>query len=264
MAEQRRPEERLKDAATRERIKREVIGKANRAGFTDLSFAVVARYERDPSLNGKSITEITAAVRKKGGIEEEAEQAMEMLAGGGAQMVLHKMSDEDVNHILSRPYTMIASDGGIVDLAANSIPHPRSFGNNARMLAEYVRQQKVVTLEEAIRKMTTLPAATFRLLDRGLLRPGMAADIVVFNEQTVSDRATFREPKRHATGFEYVIVNGQVEIEKGTHTGKRAGQFCGAEGRLNARQTRSFKDDMEIFKQTFRTDPSGEESRQHL
>jgi N-acyl-D-amino-acid deacylase len=220
--------QRLGDSVTRERVRREVIAKANRAGFTDLSFAVVSRYGPDASFNGKSISEITSLVRKKSGIDEEAQQAMDMLAAGGAQMVLHKMSDDDVNRILGRPYTMIASDGSIVDLKSASVPHPRSFGNNARVLGEYVRQRKVLTLEEAVRKMTSLPAQTFRLLDRGLLRPGMAADIVIFNPETVGDRATFREPKQHASGFEYVIVNGEVEIDKGTQTGTRSGRFIRA------------------------------------
>lgn len=222
--------ERLDDPATRQRIRRDVIAKANRGGFTDLSFAVVARYGPDASFNGKSMSEITSLVRKKSGIEEQAEQAMDMLAAGGAQMVLHKMSDEDVDRILGRPYTMIASDGSIVDLQSASVPHPRSFGNNARVLGEYVRQRKVLTLEDAVRKMTSLPAQTFRLLDRGLLRPGMAADVVIFNPETVADRSTFREPKQHAVGFEYVIVNGGVEIEKGTQTNTRSGRFLRRRG----------------------------------
>ena len=93
------------------------------------------------------------------------------------------------------------------------------------MLGEYVRNRKLVGMEEAIRKMTSLPAQTFRLWDRGLLRPGMAADVVILDEKTVTDRATFQQPKQYPTGIEFVLVNGQVVIEKGKHLGVRPGQI---------------------------------------
>src|SRR5262249_6553105 len=154
----------------------------------------------------------------------QAEQAIDILLAGGAQMVLHKMSDQDVERIFKQPFTMIASDAGVIDTESASIPHPRGFGNNARVLGVYVREKRLVGLEEAIRKMSSLPAQTFNLWDRGLLRPGMAADIVIFDEKTVADRATFEQPKQYAAGVEYVIVHGQIVIEKRTHTGARPGR----------------------------------------
>ncbi|MGE0130281.1 MAG: amidohydrolase family protein [Blastocatellales bacterium] len=216
--------ERLQDAATRERVKRELIAKAARDGFKDLSFAFVANHRADQSFNGKNIAEITKMVKRKSDANSQAEQAIDILLAGGAQMVLHKMSDQDVERIFKQPFTMVASDAGVIDVASASIPHPRGFGNNARVLGVYVREKRLVGLEEAIRKMSSLPAQTFNLWDRGLLRPGMAADIVIFDEKTVADRATFEQPKRYAAGFDYVIVNGQIVIEKGSHNGAKSGK----------------------------------------
>jgi N-acyl-D-amino-acid deacylase len=225
--------ERLQDKPTRERVKREMIAKAAQDGFKDFSFAYVASFQTDPSFNGKNIAEITQAVRQKSDADAQAEQALEILQAGGAQMVLRKMSEQDVERIFRQPFTMIASDSGVHDVNSPSIPHPRGFGNNARVLAVYLREKKLVGLEEAIRKMTSLPAQTFKLWERGLLRPGMAADVIVFDEKTVQDHATFEQPKRYATGFDYVIVNGQVVIEKAQHTGAKAGKIlrgAGAKG----------------------------------
>jgi N-acyl-D-amino-acid deacylase len=227
---QEKTKERLQDQATRARVKREMIEKAKQGGFTDFSFAVVASHRANQNFNGKNIAEITRLARRKAGIEEEAEQAIEILLAGGAQMILHKMSDADVERILRQPFTMIASDSGVLDIGGESIPHPRGFGNNARVLGVYVRGKKIVSLEEAIRKMTSLPASTFSLWDRGLLRPGMAADIVIFDEKTVSDRATFQQPKQYAAGMEYVIVNGQAVIEQGIYTGARPGRILRGRG----------------------------------
>ena len=145
-------------------------------------------------------------------------------------MVLHSMSDADVDRIFRQPFTMIASDSGVHNPESASIPHPRGYGNNARVLGLYTREKKLVGIEEAIRKMTSLPAGTFRLWDRGLLRPGMAADVVIFDEKTVADRATFQQPKQYPAGFNFVIVNGQVVIENDKHMGTKAGQVLRGRG----------------------------------
>jgi N-acyl-D-amino-acid deacylase len=194
-------QEKLQDGETRKRIRRELIEKAKAQGFKDFSFAVVANHQADQSFNGKSIVEITKTVKNKSDVESQAEQAIEILLAGGAQMVLHKMSDGDVDRIFKQPFTMVASDAGVIEASSPSMPHPRGFGNNARALGVYVREKRLVGLEEAIRKMTALPAQTFGLWDRGLLRPGLAADLVLFNEKTVSDRATFQDPKQYPTGI---------------------------------------------------------------
>jgi N-acyl-D-amino-acid deacylase len=222
--------ERLQDAAVRERVKRELIAKAAQDGFKDFSFAYVANHQANQTFNGKNIAEITKMVRGKSDANSQAEQAMEILLAGGAQMVLHKMSDGDVERIFRQPFTMVASDAGVIDSASPSIPHPRGFGNNARVLGRYVREKRLIGLEEALRKMTSLPAGVFNLWDRGLLRPGMAADMVIFDEKTVADRATFEQPKQYAVGIDYVIVNGQVVIESGSHNGARAGRILRGRG----------------------------------
>ncbi len=227
--------ERLLDKATRERVKRELIAKAKQDGFKDLSFAFVANHRPNQTFNGKNIAEITKMVKQKSDADSQAEQAIDLLLAGGAQMVLHKMSDQDVERIFRQPFTMVASDAGVIDAASASIPHPRGFGNNARVLGVYVREKRLVGLEEAIRKMSSLPAQTFNLWDRGLLRPGMAADIVIFDEKTVADRATFEQPKQYAAGIDYVIVNGQVVIEKGSHNGARAGRILRGRGLSEAK-----------------------------
>ncbi len=217
--------ERLQDVATRRKVRREVVDKARRQGFQDLAFAFVANHQADQSLNGKNLAQITLEVRKKNDVYSQADQAIDLLLAGGAQMVLRKMSDRDVDRILTQPFTMIASDAGVIDPDSPSIPHPRGFGNNARVLGHYVREKKLVGLEDAIRKMTSLPAQTFKLWDRGLLRPAMAADIVIFDPATVADRATFEQPKQFATGFRYVLVNGKPVIESGNHNGAKPGMI---------------------------------------
>ncbi|HMP86995.1 MAG TPA: amidohydrolase family protein, partial [Lacibacter sp.] len=103
------------------------------------------------------------------------------------------------------------------------VPHPRGYGTNARVLGKYVREEKVISLEEAIRRMTSLPAQKFQLKDRGLLREGMAADIVVFDPATVQDLSTFDQPHQYSTGFSFVLVNGKLTLENGKHNGVRGG-----------------------------------------
>jgi N-acyl-D-amino-acid deacylase len=222
--------ERLEDQGVRARVLREMIEKARRQGFQDFSFAYVASHQANQSFNGKNIAEITKIVKQKTDTNSQAEQAIDLLLAGGAQMVLRKMSDQDVEQIFKQPFTMIASDAGVIDVESASVPHPRGFGNNARVLGVYVREKRLVGLEEAVRKMSSLPAQTFKLWDRGLLRPGMAADIVIFDEKAVADRATFEKSKQYATGFDYVIVNGQVVIEKGSHNGAKPGRILRAHG----------------------------------
>jgi N-acyl-D-amino-acid deacylase len=145
-----------------------------------------------------------------------------MYAGGGAGMVYHSMGEPDVQAIMREPFTMIASDSGVRRFG-EGVPHPRGYGNNARVLGRYVRELRLLTLEDAIRKMTSLPAQTFGLRDRGLVREGFAADLVIFDEATVSDRATFEAPHQYPHGINYVFVNGLATLARGAMTGARAG-----------------------------------------
>jgi N-acyl-D-amino-acid deacylase len=146
-----------------------------------------------------------------------------MLLAGGAQMVYHFMSDDDVDRIMRHPQVSIASDSSVLVLG-DGVPHPRGYGDNARVLGTYVRDRRVLSLEEAIRKMTSLPAGHFRLASRGQVRTGYAADLVILNPATVSDTATFEKPHGYATGIPYVLVNGVIVVKNGTQTDARPGQ----------------------------------------
>jgi N-acyl-D-amino-acid deacylase len=223
---------RLDDPATRARIKREMIDSINKSGFKDWSYAVVAGYGADKTFEGKTISEITRMVRGRAGAEDEAEQIINMYLAGSAGMIYHKMSEPDVERIIAQPYTMIASDSGVQRLG-NGVPHPRGYGNNARVLASYVREKKILSLEDAVRKMTSLPAATFKLWDRGLIRKGMAADMVIFDEKKVADKATFDNPHQFAEGFNSVIINGRLVIDNAVHTKDKPGRALYGQGKQN-------------------------------
>ncbi len=228
---------RLTDPGTRKKIAAEMKESiTKRTHRKHLDYAVVASCRWDNSLEGKNILKITREKGKKGKLEEEIQTVLDMMEKGGAQMVYHSMDERDVERILRYPYSMVASDGGVQEFG-RGVPHPRSYGTNARVLGRYIRDKKVVRLEEAIRKMTSLPAQRFRLTERGLIRPGMWADIVVFDEKTVADTATFEKPHAYAAGFQYVLVNGEVVIEGGNHTGAHAGQILLGPGAQQAAQS---------------------------
>jgi N-acyl-D-amino-acid deacylase len=152
------------------------------------------------------------------------ETVLELIAAGAPQMIFHSMGREDVERILRYPNTAIGSDGGIREFGVG-MPHPRSYGTNARVLAEYVRNRKVITLEDAIRRMASLPARTFRFRDRGLIREGMAADLVLFDPEKVQDKATYQQPHQYTEGFDLVLVNGVPVVENGKVSGARPGKI---------------------------------------
>ena len=214
--------ERLNDPATWARIKGEITALLAERGLQDLSFAKIASYRADPSLNGLSMAEAAGKLKGSRTADAQLETAREMMLAGGASMVYHFMSDEDVHRIMKHPFVGFASDSGVLTPGAG-VPHPRGYGNNARVLGEYVRVRKVITLQEAIRKMTSLPAAHFRFKDRGLIKEGYAADIVLFDAGTITDAATFEKPHAYAAGVPYVLVNGIVVVKNGVHTGATPG-----------------------------------------
>lgn len=213
---------RLADQATRDRVFKEMKDTLKKSGFKDYSYAVVASYRPDKSFNGKSIAEITKQVKNKSDVTSQIEQILEMFEAGGASMVYHSMGEDDVKRIMQEPFTMIASDAGVRQLD-DSVPHPRGYGNNARVLGRYVRELKLISLEDAIRKMTSLPAQTFGFRDRGLIREGLAADLVIFDENTIIDQATFDKPHQFPLGIGYVIVNGTPVLENNQMTSARSG-----------------------------------------
>jgi N-acyl-D-amino-acid deacylase len=214
---------RLAEKEARDRVIRETQATLKESGFKDFDYAVVAGYDANPSFNGKSIAAITREVRGKKDVKSQIEQMIEMYMAGGAAMIYHGMSETDVQNIMREPFTMIASDSG-VRRPDEGVPHPRGYGNNARVLGHYVRELGLLSLEDAIRKMTSLPAQTFNLKDRGLLREGFAADLVIFDDATIADRATFEQPRQFPVGISYVIVNGQPVLAEGQMTAARPGQ----------------------------------------
>jgi N-acyl-D-amino-acid deacylase len=213
---------RLADKATRERAISDTKDALKKSGFKDYSFAVVASYDVDKSFNGKSIAEITKQVKGKSDVTSQIEQMLEMYEAGGAGMIYHGMDEADVKRIMQEPFTMIASDSGVRQVD-ESVPHPRGYGNNARVLGRYVRELKLISLEDAIRKMTSLPAQTFGFRDRGLIREGFAADLVIFDDNTIIDQATFDKPHQFPVGISSVIVNGAPVFENNQMTAARPG-----------------------------------------
>ncbi|MFZ0063865.1 MAG: D-aminoacylase [Pyrinomonadaceae bacterium] len=220
---------RLADQVTRERVRKEMKEGLKRSGFKDYGYAMVASYDTDSSFNGKSIAEITKQVSGKGDVSHQIDQIIAMYEAGGAGMVYHGMSEDDVQRIMREPFTMIASDSGVRQVD-ESVPHPRGYGNNVRVLGRYVRELKLLSLEDAIRKMTSLPAQTFGLRDRGYVREGLAADLVIFDEKTVGDRATFEKPHQYPTGISYVFVNGEFVFAGGSVTAARPGMALRGSG----------------------------------
>lgn len=214
---------RINDPEKKSAIVAEMKESLRRAQRTDFTYAVIASYKKDPRLNGKTVPEAAKLARGSDRLDDQIELVLEIVANGGASGVFHTMNEADLQKFLVQPHTMIASDSGVRKFR-EGVPHPRGYGNNARVLARYARELKLITLEDAVRKMTSLPAQTFRLPGRGELRPGFAADVVIFDPATVDSAATFSDPHHYATGFSDVIVNGIPVIRAGALTDARPGQ----------------------------------------
>ncbi len=220
--------ERIRAPQTRAQIKKEMLEMLRGRGLTDYSYATIASYLAHKEWEGKTISEVSrlragAGNSGAGNAEAEADTVLDILAEADPSMVYHVMSDDDVDRILRYPFTAVASDGGVRELGSGN-PHPRSYGTNARILSTYVRDRKVIPLEDAIRRMTSLPARTFGLRDRGLLQIGMAADLVLFDPARVKDLSTFAAPHAYSEGFELVVVNGAPVLERDQLTNQRPGR----------------------------------------
>lgn len=179
---------------------------------------LIASYAADRSLAGKTLADIATA---KGVTPVTA--AIDMMAAGNASIVSFNMSEPDIDAIMKAPFTMASSDGGL-SIPGQAVPHPRDYGAFARRLAVYVRERKVVPLEFAIRSMTSLPASVFAISDRGVIRPGAFADIVIFDPATIQDTATYAAPQTLARGVSHVLVNGVAVLLDGTFTDASPGR----------------------------------------
>jgi dihydroorotase/N-acyl-D-amino-acid deacylase len=184
----------------------------------------LARCDWDHSLDGKRLGDVTKGRGLEPTIENAAETALWIVEKGGCAGIFHAIGEDDLQRILRHPATMIGSDGE-VPIFGQANPHPRSYGTFVRVLGRYVRELKVITLEDAVRKMSAFPAQRIGLADRGVLREGMKADIAIFDPATVRDVATFERPHQYAEGVTCVIVNGQVAFESGKMTAARPGRI---------------------------------------
>ncbi len=215
---------RLKDPSIRGEIKNEVVRVIqNERGGGDPKNIVMARCNWDTSLDGKNLADVTRLRGMEPTIVNAAEAGMWIIEQGDCSGIFHAIGEEDLERILRHPATMIASDGGI-PVFGRAAPHPRNYGTFARVLAVYVRERNTITLEDAVRKMSSFPAQRLGLTDRGLLRPGMKADIAVFDPARVRDAATFEKPHQYAEGFSTVVVNGQIVLDGGMITASRPGK----------------------------------------
>lgn len=209
--------ERLKDPAQR----RQILDALKAHGNWDKIVIASLSHPDDQEFIGKSILETSEA---QGIAPEEAVLGLLERNRGVVQIINHAMCEEDVRTVMVQPWVMAGSDGRAFNAAKpNGKPHPRSYGTFVRILGRYVREHKLLRLEEAVRKMTSLPAMRLGLQDRGILREDMRADLVLFDADTVVDNATFADPHRYPSGVEYVLVNGVIVVDDGRHNGERPG-----------------------------------------
>jgi N-acyl-D-amino-acid deacylase len=215
-----------------------------------MAYAVVAACRAHPEYVGRNIKEVAQTIKFKaesGGniellgdaaegdkgrppaglpevtMEEQYRAVIAIVLAGGGTGVFHSMDEADVENILRHPLVAVASDSGVREFGVSQ-PHPRGYGTNCRVLGRYARERGVISMEDAVRKMTSLPATAFRFSDRGLVREGFVADLVAFDPATVEDRATFDKPHQYSVGMVHVIVNGQAVIRDGQMTGTLPGK----------------------------------------
>jgi N-acyl-D-amino-acid deacylase len=216
--------ERLNDPAVRARIRtdKDFITWAKEHGWWEGIVMGRAGSERNRKYEGMRLSEIA----KLRGDADPADTCLTLMAedGGRISGMFHTMSEDDVRAVMKQPWVSIASDGSAINLDAPGVPHPRNYSTNARVLGYYVRDQHVLTLEDAVRKMSSLPAQILRLRDRGELREGFMADVAVFDPAMVGETNSFDKPKSYAKGVRYVLVNGAVVIDRGDHTGAKPGR----------------------------------------
>jgi N-acyl-D-amino-acid deacylase len=215
--------QRYADPKIRAEMIKEMKSARERNGAKDYSYSVIAEYKKNRSLNGLNVKQAAKKLRDSDSLTSQIETILEIQSNGGASAVFHGINEEDSQNFMRHPNTMFASDSGVRKFGSG-VPHPRGYGNNARILARYVRELHVLRLEDAIRRMTSLPATTFQIKNRGVIREGAWADLVVFDPATVQDNATFNDPHHYATGFAHVFVNGVEVVKEDQHTGAKPGR----------------------------------------
>ena len=215
---------RMGTPSTRSEIRAETIRLINEErGGGDPHNVQMARCEWDHSLDGKRLDEVTKGRGLEPSVDNAADTVLWIVEKGGCSGIFHAIDEQDLQRILKHPATMIGSDGE-VPIFGQANPHPRSYGTFVRVLGRYARDLKVITLEDAVHKMSAFPAQRLGLADRGVLREGLKADIAVFDPNTVRDLATFEQPHQYAEGVTLVVVNGQIAMEDGKMTAARPGR----------------------------------------
>jgi len=215
---------RLEDPATRVKIVDEIMYNIEfDRGGAQLDVVQFAFVNWKPDLNGKTLKDWAVERGLEPTFRNGAELVIEAQLNGGASCIFHAINEEDVKRIMQHPMAMVASDGRLAYIGEGH-PHPRAYGTFPRVLGYYVREQKVLSLQLALRKMTSIPADRLGLTDRGYLKEGMKADITIFNPETVIDKSTFVDPHHYPEGIEYVIVNGKTTVKEGELTTERGGK----------------------------------------
>lgn len=215
--------ERLSNPESYAKIKEEIIFNIlNDRGGEDLNRIQFARVKWQPELEGKTLKDWIVMDGKKPTIENGAEYVIKGQRNGGASCIYHAMEEKDVEKIMQHPLTMIASDGRLSSPGIGH-PHPRSYGTFPRVLGKYVREKKLLSLQEAIYKMTLFPAKTYGIENRGQLKKGLKADLVIFDPNTIIDKATFIQPHQYPIGISHVLVNGKWSIKNGEFLNKMNG-----------------------------------------
>lgn len=224
---------RINSAETYSTIKNEVVAKIlyDRGGG-DPKNVFISRNSWDPDMAGKNLAELAIDAGLEPTPENAADVVFDIIRGGGATAVYHAIGPEDVDRIMQHPATAIGSDGP-VGVFGEGAPHPRQYGTFARVLGLYVRERKILSLEEAIRKMSSQSARRLGIHDRGLITKGYFADIAIFDPDEIIDKATFENPHQYAIGTKFVLVNGTVVVENGQHTGARPGRILHGPGYLS-------------------------------
>ena len=223
--------ERARDPKTRAQIRQDILkGRlASVRGRNRGEIVYVARCKANPKYEGKNLIEICRAEGLEETPEMAAEMAIRLLEQGPVSAVNFLMNEEDVRAFLKSPNIMISTDGGVTKFG-EGVPHPRNYGTYPRLLGHYARDEKVLSLEEAVRKATRLPAGHLNLADRGRVSAGAWADLVIFEPETIIDKATFQQPHQYPVGIVYVLVNGQVAVERGRISEARAGRVIRGPG----------------------------------
>jgi N-acyl-D-amino-acid deacylase len=214
---------RWKESAARARLREEIVFRlTDDRGGRDPANVVLVSSPLDPAFAGMHLGEVSTRLLGDAGFGNAAETAIRLAEAGHHPCVFHSMCEDDVRRIMRHPAGLVASDGGVVG-PEQTFPHPRNYGTFPRVLGRYVRGKGVLSLPEAIAKMTGAAARRLGLADRGFVRVGQQADLVVFDPATVADRATWKAPRQVPEGIPYVLVNGAVAVDEGRLTGRRAG-----------------------------------------